>query len=256
MFNKKLKLILILSIVGLFFSLYTVYEHYTLKVGETSLCDLSSHLSCTTVLTSKYAYLFNIPLAFLGVSWFGILVIMVIFHDRIPKKLEKFSLFALFGWSFLGFLFVFYFIYLEFVIGALCPVCTIIHIITFFIFFHVWKLFRNENFSLINFSFILECFLIFKWIILIVIFVHFFLLITFNLPLLVGTVNDANYEESLSIAKCLTNKGWGNKMTKKKNFIKDFLYKTSNVWKPSLWALFPSNEPIWGSLWVHNLQRL
>jgi len=90
--------------------------------------------NCDTVSSSTYSYLFGIPVAYLGLLMYLVILFLLIFGDRI-KNLQPYSLYALFGISFFGFLFSLYLTYLEFwVIKAVCQWCLISAILVTVIF--------------------------------------------------------------------------------------------------------------------------
>lgn len=211
----------ILCVLGLLFSVYTVYEHYTLKEGEKAVCDFNSFFSCSSVLTSKYAFLMNVPLAVLGVSWFGVLLILCWNFYENDSNVNY--LFGVCLWSTLGALFVIYFIVLEVIIGAVCPVCTVIHIITLAIFFISWRIFlnRSPNWNYFNLELSLQMLLKIKWVIFLAVLINIIIIIAFNLPLLLSSPSTPHSSPSPSspsylfngewkkeLAKCVTRKGW------------------------------------------------
>lgn len=113
----------ILGFFGLVLSLYLVQHHYALA-QEPAFCDMSSTVSCSLVSQSSYAELFHIPIAFYGVFWFLVFLVILFFAYR-KKSFAKLSLVL---WALSGFLFVFYLLYAEWKIGAICAWCTLVHI--------------------------------------------------------------------------------------------------------------------------------
>lgn len=65
-------LILILAFLGFLISVYLTVLHYK---NIAPPCSLAS--TCETVLTSKYATIFNIPIALLGAGYYLVLIILL-----------------------------------------------------------------------------------------------------------------------------------------------------------------------------------
>tara|TARA_Y100000310_G_C20701911_1_gene830794 strand:+ start:6976 stop:7806 length:831 start_codon:yes stop_codon:yes gene_type:complete len=120
-----LKIIMWLAVIAFLVSIYLIENHYADAGG---LCDLTETLSCSTVNTSIYSEIFNIPVAFLGALWAAFTVWLA--HRA--KKNPDFFL-ALWGWSLLGLVSILYFIAAEFILGAICPFCTVVHVIVLII---------------------------------------------------------------------------------------------------------------------------
>jgi len=118
-----LKIIFILSIIGILVSLYLVQNHYN-PPSEGAFCDLSETASCSLVNTSIYSELLNVPIALFGVLWFAVLALA----SWKAKKNNGALLTGIGLWSALGFLFIIYTIIAEILLLAICPFCTILHV--------------------------------------------------------------------------------------------------------------------------------
>lgn len=107
-----------LSILGLIDSIYLSY----MNISQSSLvCNVLE--GCNLVTQSEYAKLFSIPLAFLGVFFYCLIIITAIAFLFFKKNsyLKFLALVIL-----IGFLFSLYFLYLQIiVIQALCTYCLI-----------------------------------------------------------------------------------------------------------------------------------
>ncbi|MBU0470858.1 MAG: hypothetical protein KKA62_00085 [Nanoarchaeota archaeon] len=137
--NKTaLKLMLLLSLLGIIASLYLVQNHYA-PPTKGSFCDISSSISCSLVNNSVFAELLNVPVAILGVVWFVFLTIMLLNNT----KKEGLFVAAVFWWSAIGLLFVGYMILAEIILKALCPLCTIVHLIVVFNFLLAVRFYRT-----------------------------------------------------------------------------------------------------------------
>ena len=145
-----LEIIIILSIIGMIDSAYLTYEHYQLlsNIGEGSFCDISEELSCSTVNSSPYAEVMGIPMAFLGLVWF-IVVIILAYALESKHKFWKAAPLYLFLWSILGLLSVFWLVYAElFLIGSICILCTLAHVLIIIILFLSYKILKRSNRSI------------------------------------------------------------------------------------------------------------
>ncbi|MER3407222.1 MAG: hypothetical protein C4278_02285 [Patescibacteria group bacterium] len=129
------KIILFLSILNLIVSSYLFY--LDLK-KEVPFCLINS--GCEFILQNKYSRIFNIPIAFLGIVYFLILLIFSFLIFKGKNYLIKFFKIII---TF-GFLFALYLIYLQFfVIKSFCQYCLVVDFSTIIIFFLSLKL-KNE----------------------------------------------------------------------------------------------------------------
>ena len=108
----------IFVVVGLFVSIYmTIYK----VTSNDALCLGSG--DCSTVNASRYAEVYGIPVATIGIAgYFAIL--MSHWYERRDKFFEKNGPLLIFGLALTGFLFTLYLIYVELVLlHAFCPFC-------------------------------------------------------------------------------------------------------------------------------------
>ncbi len=136
--NTLIYILVILSLVGLFTSVYLLQHHYALLSGSTN-CDYSEHVSCDLVNGSTYAEIFYVPVSLLGLLWFVVMIFMS--WHAIPKP--KLFIPAMSVWSGMGFLFLFYLVGVEILLKTICPYCTVVHIIVLISF--VISLYLNRN---------------------------------------------------------------------------------------------------------------
>jgi uncharacterized membrane protein len=123
---------LILSLVGLGFSVYLTIAHFT--SSSVLLCPANSFVNCGEVTTSPESIIFGIfPVAVLGLAFY---VFMVAINSPWAWRSELPAIrWARLGGVITGIAFVLYLVYAELIeIGKLCEYCTAVHIITFVLF--------------------------------------------------------------------------------------------------------------------------
>jgi uncharacterized membrane protein len=117
--EKRLsQLAIILTIIGLLVSIYmTIYK----ITSNDSMCIGSG--DCKTVNASRYAEVYGIPVAVLGVAGYAA-ILAVLLLERKPGFFKQNGTLLFFGLSLTGFLFTLYLIFVETVlIKAYCPFC-------------------------------------------------------------------------------------------------------------------------------------
>jgi uncharacterized membrane protein len=117
--EKRLsQLAIILTIIGLLVSIYmTIYK----ITSNDSMCIGSG--DCKTVNASRYAEVYGIPVAVLGVAGYSA-ILAVLLLGRRPGFLQQNGTLLFFGLSLTGFLFTSYLIFVEVaLIKAYCPFC-------------------------------------------------------------------------------------------------------------------------------------
>jgi uncharacterized membrane protein len=112
------QLAIILTIIGLLVSIYmTIYK----ITSNDSMCIGSG--DCKTVNASRYAEVYGIPVAVLGVAGYSA-ILAVLLLERKPGFFQQNGTLLFFGLSLTGFLFTLYLIFVETVlIKAYCPFC-------------------------------------------------------------------------------------------------------------------------------------
>ncbi|KKQ40569.1 MAG: Vitamin K epoxide reductase [Parcubacteria group bacterium GW2011_GWD2_38_12] len=127
--EKVLKLIKILSFIGIIVASYSLYEYYF--GAPSDFCNINEAFNCYQVAKSGYSDILGVPIALFGMIGFG-LIFTCAAWNREGKNMHKFLL----PLTLLSLLSVFYFIYLSaFVIHVWCPACIVswIIIVTLFI---------------------------------------------------------------------------------------------------------------------------
>jgi uncharacterized membrane protein len=139
--NRLQKASLILSIIGLLDSLYLSWIEYS---GKFALCGPIGN--CESVNTSKYAQVYGIPLAYIGVIIYTIFIFMLILEGK-NDWLAEYGTLIMFGLTLIGVLFSIYLTYLEiWVIKAICPYCVVSAIVMVILFvLSSIRLFRMQS---------------------------------------------------------------------------------------------------------------
>ena len=117
--EKRLsQLAIILTIIGLLVSIYmTIYK----ITSNDSMCIGSG--DCKTVNASRYAEVYGIPVAVLGMAGYSA-ILAVLLLERKPGFFQQNGTLLFFGLSLTGFLFTLYLIFVEVaLIRAYCPFC-------------------------------------------------------------------------------------------------------------------------------------
>jgi len=108
-----------LGVLGLLISGYLTAVHYFAEQVPLA-CSTGGFVDCEQVTTSAESMVGPVPVAVLGVVWFGVYLLLVLLRRPSIQLV----------WAILGLLSVFYLVYAElFLIGALCLWCTAIHLI-------------------------------------------------------------------------------------------------------------------------------
>ena len=120
---------LALCLFGLAVSAYLSYEHVVQNATLTCLGGPGER-SCLTVTTSAWAYLFGVPVAWLGLGYFIVMTVLClpVVWRRPEPRLDHLRL----GLAVLGLGMVLYLVWAElFRIHAICAWCTTVHVATF-----------------------------------------------------------------------------------------------------------------------------
>ena len=119
--NQKAELAL--CVAGLGVSGYLSLVHLT-EGQITLVCSTSGAINCERVTTSAQSMVGPLPVAFLGVGWFLVMLGLVMSSTNASWS------WASLAWAFGGVAFVLYLIYAElFLIGAICLWCTVVHLL-------------------------------------------------------------------------------------------------------------------------------
>lgn len=120
-----------LAIVGLLDAVYLAYEHGS---GSNSFaCPDTGHIDCAKVTTSSYSELLGMPVAYLGLAFFVLLVlVMSPWAWESPSPLIRWGRVAL---VVSGLAFALYLVWAElYKLDAICLYCTGVHVVIFLLF--------------------------------------------------------------------------------------------------------------------------
>jgi len=83
MSSRSRWIILSLALIGLGFASYSAFVHYKIltDASYSSPCDINATFNCSQVYLSQYGSVAGVPVALLGVFWFG-LVALVAFSSK------------------------------------------------------------------------------------------------------------------------------------------------------------------------------
>ncbi len=114
--------ILTTAIVGILLSIYTLYIEYKLSKNKNykAVCDISDRMSCTKTFASDYGKTFGISNALPGLSFYGLIVLMVLYR-------QTDFLLAITGLGVLASLYLAYILYFK--VKHFCLVCNGIYLV-------------------------------------------------------------------------------------------------------------------------------
>jgi len=137
--KKALNYISITSILAILVSIYLLYLHYSKTPGK--FCSFGQYFSCDLVNKGIYSLFppkIGIPVAFLGILFFTIILIL---SRMLYKDPEKKTINYLFILSILSLLFAIYLFSIEaFIIHSFCIFCLILDVLIIINLIFVYKL--------------------------------------------------------------------------------------------------------------------
>jgi uncharacterized membrane protein len=110
--------ILIFALIALGAAIYLTYLDFLPADHPPTICDISDTFSCTTISQTKYAFIFGIPVAILGLIGSALLIFASIFSHRHSDK-------AILLFSIVGFAMSVYLTIIEIILGVFCIFCLI-----------------------------------------------------------------------------------------------------------------------------------
>jgi vitamin-K-epoxide reductase (warfarin-sensitive) len=117
MVTRLLWVIALLAGVGIAVSSVSLYEHY--RTSQASFCDLGQTFNCDIVNRSAYSEVAGIPVAFIGILGYLLLLFVATLRREHPTS----PLILLIAAS-VGLAFALYLAYVEkFILGAWCILC-------------------------------------------------------------------------------------------------------------------------------------
>ena len=121
----------VLALAGTAVAAYLTIVHYTSP--KLLACSASGLVNCEQVTSSRESMFLGIPVALLGLLWFG--AMSVLCSPRAWRSDSRRLELARIGGVVAGIAFVLWLVYAElFLIGAICLWCTVVHVIAFALF--------------------------------------------------------------------------------------------------------------------------
>mgnify|MGYP001600424065 CR=1 FL=1 len=117
-----INIIIILSIIGVFLSIYAFYIERKTRENKKykAVCDIGNNASCTKAFSSSYGKMFGISNSLAGIGFYIMIIILTIIGY--PKIFFYFSIISL--------LFTLYLAYVSFFkLKNLCIICSLIYVI-------------------------------------------------------------------------------------------------------------------------------
>ncbi len=110
---------ILLSIIGLIDSGYLSW----IKFSHTEERCIPGFGNCAAVNSSSYSTIYNIPVAYLGFTTYGIILLLLLFGEKCTLT-QSSSPYLLFGITLVGILFSIYLTYIQFgILETFCPYC-------------------------------------------------------------------------------------------------------------------------------------
>lgn len=129
--NRGVLSALALSLIGLLDSLFLSYKHLTINP---LYC---SNFGCDVVTTSAYSVMFGVPVAFLGVIYYGSLLILTAVYILRRRKSLLWMSRAVVS---VGVLLSGWFVYVQFfILGEICPYCILSAVTTLILAAVLWS---------------------------------------------------------------------------------------------------------------------
>lgn len=124
---------IILGVIGVGLSYYSLTHHLALKFGEAGnfACNINDVLSCDKVAESKYSEIFGIPLGVYGIGFFGGLVALLLtFAFKPSSRLDTLPFYKNMVYTGAG-ISIILLVISKTMVDALCPTCIAIYVTTF-----------------------------------------------------------------------------------------------------------------------------
>jgi len=114
LYRSSVALAVLGTLVSIYMTIYKLTENPNMCLGNGG---------CSVVNSSKYAMVYGIPVAVIGVGGYLAILLLLLIESR-NSLLAGNSTLVIFGLALVGFLFTLYLIYVELaLIHALCPFC-------------------------------------------------------------------------------------------------------------------------------------
>jgi len=122
---------LVLALAGLAIAAMIAHTHAQLEQGLAVACKVNETVDCAPVLSSEYAYLFGVPIAWLALVAYAGLAVAAVVAWRAPSALRRRQAASLlFAGAVAALVFSAYLAYIALVVlGHVCPQCTGLYVV-------------------------------------------------------------------------------------------------------------------------------
>ncbi len=139
-YNVYVSIFFVLTLAGLFTSIYLFYSHYRIytDISYKSFCAITKSINCDTVSQSKYSIFMGVPVPLLGVFGYGfVLFILLYFYFKTVEKQRMWSLMII-----ISAIYSIYSIVLAFIsayyIKSYCIMCILTYGVNVFMLYFSW----------------------------------------------------------------------------------------------------------------------
>ena len=137
MSSRTRTLLLVFALVGLAAATASSYVHYKLLTDPSyaSFCDVNATVSCTQAYTSEYGSFRGVPVAILGVVFFGLVSVLAGYSGRTASPARENVAAYIFVLSTIGLAFALYLAWASYmVLKVFCILCAITYVAVIAIF--------------------------------------------------------------------------------------------------------------------------
>ncbi len=115
---KQKTLLMFILLLGIIDASYLTVVHF--MPGALKCPTVGTTVNCESVLTSSFSVVFGVPLAAIGLAWFVVSLLFLIFgHNRIVKNI----------WMLFGIGGIIYSIIGQSIIGKICIYCSLLDVL-------------------------------------------------------------------------------------------------------------------------------
>ncbi|KYQ91679.1 hypothetical protein DLAC_07456 [Tieghemostelium lacteum] len=135
MSHQDFSIMFFLSVIS-----FTVSTYLAFGNTEDGTCDFSAKVSCSSVLSSSYGKILDVPVAMYGMTWNIVYLYLLYKLKQHYKTHQMVTLFYI--WNSIAIGFVLYFVIAEYLVGSICPFCTIVHVINVVLMVYAFRMYN------------------------------------------------------------------------------------------------------------------